>query len=273
MEYSSDIKAYPSDYLIGINNCGEIHADEELHICRSAGRNDYQLIYVAGGYCVITINGTVQIAAQGDCILYRPGETQDYQLSQKAETHTYWVHFNGNICKSLLERLSLQNICIIKAEKLREIEYHMAGICKHFHLKAPGSEVICSGLMQTVLGLLSNEACGKQQFDSNKKADRISELISQIKATPNLKISVSECADFCHMSKPHFTRIFRRTTGASPMQFLLGIRVERAKELLDFTDKPIMDIAEASGFQDQNYFARTFKKFTGMSPTQYRKAK
>ena len=52
---------------------------------------------------------------------------------------------------------------------------------------------------------------------------------------------------------------------------MLKIRIDRAKELLEFTDKPIAEIAEASGFQDQNYFARTFRQFTGMSPTQFRR--
>jgi AraC-like DNA-binding protein len=74
------------------------------------------------------------------------------------------------------------------------------------------------------------------------------------------------------MSKAHFARTFKRTAGQSPVQFILGIRIDRAKELLDFTDKSIGDIAEASGFSDQNYFARTFKKVTGMTPTQYRNA-
>jgi two-component system response regulator YesN len=53
---------------------------------------------------------------------------------------------------------------------------------------------------------------------------------------------------------------------------MLGIRIDRAKELLDFTDKSIAEVAEASGFSDQNYFARTFKKVTGMTPSQYRDA-
>lgn len=49
------------------------------------------------------------------------------------------------------------------------------------------------------------------------------------------------------------------------------IRIDRAKELLDFTDKSIAEIAEASGFSNQNYFTRTFKKITGMTPSHYRK--
>ena len=85
-----------------------------------------------------------------------------------------------------------------------------------------------------------------------------------------LSLLLSECADFCKMSKVHFSRFFKQITGMPPVQFVLKIRIDRAKELLDFTDKPIAEIAEASGFPDQNYFARTFKKITGMSPTQYR---
>ena len=50
------------------------------------------------------------------------------------------------------------------------------------------------------------------------------------------------------MSKAHFARTFKRTAGQSPVQFMLGIRIDRAKELLDFTDESIADIAEASGF-------------------------
>lgn len=80
----------------------------------------------------------------------------------------------------------------------------------------------------------------------------------------NLNITVAECADFCNMSKPNFSRVFKQVTGASPVQFILNIRIDRAKELLDFTDMPVSEIAEVCGFCDQNYFARTFKKIVGM---------
>jgi AraC-like DNA-binding protein len=123
-----------------------------------------------------------------------------------------------------------------------------------------------------VLALLSNEAYNADHPSGAQDTDKISELISRIKMIPNLSITVAECADFCNMSKAHFARIFKRTVGQSPVQFMLGIRIDRAKELLDFTDKSIADIAEASGFSDQNYFARIFKKVTGMTPTQYRTA-
>lgn len=272
MQYSSDIKRNISDYLISINGCGELRIDSDSHIRRPAGRNDYQLIYVCEGQCVVTINGAVHIAYAGDCIIYRPGEAQDYLLSKRASPRTYWIHFNGSICQKIFETLSLQNLHIIKTEQNREIEHLISGICRHHNLKTENNEIICSGLMQSVLAILSNEAHKASYHSKGKSTDKISELISRIKMVPNLNISVAECADFCNMSKPHFARVFKNTAGISPVQFMLRIRIDRAKELLDFTDKTVAEISEASGFSDQNYFARIFKKITGVSPTQYRQA-
>lgn len=272
MRYSSDIKKSASTQLITINNCGQLRISADSHICRYAGRNDYQLIYICEGQCVVTLNGNVHIAYPGDCILYRPGEVQDYLLAKKAQPRTYWIHFNGDCCLELFNKLSLQGVNIIKTEQNREIEHLVSRVCQYYNLKIPNYEWICSGLMQSILALLSNEAHRADLPSAGKSTDKISELISRIKIVPNLNITVSECADFCSMSKPHFSRVFKRTTGMSPVQFMLDIRIERAKELLDFTDMHIAEIAEASGFYDQNYFARTFKKITGVSPTQYRHA-
>lgn len=270
MQYSSDIKKSESQQFISINNCGELRVNSDLHIRRYAGRNDYQLIYICEGQCVVTLDGTVQIAYPGDCILYRPGEVQDYLLAKKVKPHTYWIHFNGEVCQKLFETLLLQNVHIIKAEQNREVEHLVSRVCQYYNLEVPNRELICSGMMQTILALLSNELYKGNPHTGEKGKDKVSEVISHIKMVPNLNITVSECADFCKMSKVHFSRFFKQITGMPPVQFVLKIRIDRAKELLDFTDKPIAEIAEASGFPDQNYFARTFKKITGMSPTQYR---
>lgn len=270
MQYSSDIKKSESQQFISINNCGELRVNSDSHIRRYAGRNDYQLIYICEGQCVVTLDGTVQIAYPGDCILYRPGEAQDYLLAKKVKPHTYWIHFNGEVCQKLFETLLLQNVHIIKAEQNREVEHLVSRVCQYYNLEVPNRELICSGMMQTILALLSNELYKGNPHTGEKGKDKVSEVISHIKMVPNLNITVSECADFCKMSKVHFSRFFKQITGMPPVQFVLKIRIDRAKELLDFTDKPIAEIAEACGFPDQNYFARTFKKITGMSPTQYR---
>lgn len=270
MRYSSDIKKSISGDLISINSCGELRITWDSHIRRYAGRNDYQLIYIRAGHCVVTVDGVVRVAYPGDCILYRPGQVQDYLLSKNAQPHTYWIHFNGDVCRDLFETLGLQTVSIIKAGQNREVEHLVSGICRYHNLKVPNHVLICSGLMQSILALLSNEVHGTEHSPMPQSTDKVSELISRVKMMPNLNISVAECAEFCNMSKSHFSRVFKQTTGMPPVQFMLGIRIDRAKELLDFTDRSVSEIAEACGFPDQNYFTRTFKKLTGYTPTQYR---
>jgi len=271
MNYSSDIKKSPSGQLISINNCGELRMNTDSHIRRYSGRSDYQLIYVCEGQCVVTLEDRVRIAYPGDCILYRPGEKQDYLFPQKTNPRTYWIHFNGEGCQKLFEMLVLQDVCIVKADRNREIVHLMSRVCQYYNLQISHSDLICSGLMQSILALLSNEVHKVDHLSEGKGKDKISELISYIKTVPNLDITLGVCAAFCNMSKVHFARVFKQITGIPPVQFMLRIRIDRAKELLDFTDMPIAEIAEASGFQDQNYFARTFRKSIGMSPTQYRR--
>ena len=271
MQYSSDIKKSVSPYRITVNNCGELRTNADSDVRRYAGRSDYQLIYVCEGQCVVKLEDGVQIAYPGDCILYRPGEVQDYFLAKKTQPCTYWIHFTGEICEKIFAELALQDVHIIKSGQNREIHHLMSRICRYYNLQTPNYELICSGLLQSILALISNQIYGENGHTVERRRDKIRELISWVKLVPNLYITVGECAQFCGLSKPHFTRVFKQVTGMPPVQFMLQIRIDRAKELLDFTDKSIAEIAEASGFTDQNYFARTFKSLTGMSPTQYRR--
>lgn len=71
------------------------------------------------------------------------------------------------------------------------------------------------------------------------------------------------------ISRFHFARMFRISTGESPMGFCLQRRVERAKELLIQGETRISEIAHALGFFDQSHLSRTFRRLTGISPGEF----
>ncbi|MBF6024323.1 helix-turn-helix domain-containing protein [Lysobacter niastensis] len=85
-------------------------------------------------------------------------------------------------------------------------------------------------------------------------------------------ISLESLARVACMSRFHFARRFRQSTGCSPMAFLLRMRIERARGLLADGDTRIADIAAELGFFDQSHFTRTFRRTTGMSPRAYARA-
>lgn len=84
----------------------------------------------------------------------------------------------------------------------------------------------------------------------------------------NFKISVFE--EKYHFSSAYLTKLFRSTYGYSIYEYVLKIRMERAKELLENPDIKILDISERLGYTDNHYFSKAFKNYYNISPSQYR---
>ncbi|MCI8269857.1 MAG: response regulator [Lachnospiraceae bacterium] len=84
------------------------------------------------------------------------------------------------------------------------------------------------------------------------------------------EISIEQIANLYHLSVPHFNKIFKQFNGTTCKDYLINLRVEKAKEYLK---NPKVNIREAGvlvGYLDPNYFSRIFKKKTGLTPIEYR---
>lgn len=97
-----------------------------------------------------------------------------------------------------------------------------------------------------------------------KKAIR---YISQNFTSP---LTLDEVASHVHLNPAYFSTLFKQSTGSSFKEYLNMVRVEESKHLLANTENSIIDIAMAVGFMDQSYFSKVFKKYTGLTPKQYR---
>jgi AraC family transcriptional regulator len=83
-------------------------------------------------------------------------------------------------------------------------------------------------------------------------------------------LSLDEMAQSVGLSTAHFARMFRKSTGETPHQFVLRQRVERAKAMLRAPNARVLDVAVACGFKTQQHFAQVFRDVWGVSPTEYR---
>src|SRR5215813_6243344 len=84
------------------------------------------------------------------------------------------------------------------------------------------------------------------------------------------ELTLVEMAQSVELSPAHFSRMFRKSTGETPHQFVLRNRIERAKEMLREAEMRILDVAMACGFKTQQHFARVFRRICGASPNEYR---
>jgi len=83
-------------------------------------------------------------------------------------------------------------------------------------------------------------------------------------------LSLDDMAQSVGLSTAHFARMFRKSTGETPHQFVLRQRLERAKAMLRAPDARVLDVAVACGFKTQQHFAQAFRDVWGVSPTEYR---
>ncbi len=81
------------------------------------------------------------------------------------------------------------------------------------------------------------------------------------------QVTLASLAQTAGLSSSHFTHQFRTSTGTTPHQYLLGLRVERCKELLRNNEMSILEIALEAGFQNQQHFATVFRRLVGVSPS------
>lgn len=83
-------------------------------------------------------------------------------------------------------------------------------------------------------------------------------------------LRLDELADVAGMSRFHFSREFKRSTGTTPHQYLIKLRVDKAKALLATQDLPLTEVGLRSGFSHQSHFTRLFRRLTGTTPKSYR---
>jgi AraC family transcriptional regulator len=85
------------------------------------------------------------------------------------------------------------------------------------------------------------------------------------------ELRLGELAQSVGLSIAHFSGMFRKSTGETPHQFVLRLRVDRAKEMLRSAESRVLDVAIACGFKTQQHFARVFRQLCGATPSEYRR--
>jgi len=91
-------------------------------------------------------------------------------------------------------------------------------------------------------------------------------VLELIEAALDARLTVEMLSREVGLSVAHFARAFKETMGRAPHQYLLALRLERARRLLETTEASLSDIAQRAGFADQAHFTRLFKRAFGTTP-------
>ncbi|GAA3400479.1 helix-turn-helix domain-containing protein [Paenibacillus hodogayensis] len=249
-----------------------------LHVQPASWQNEYSggddccLIVVTGGSGKLTVGGTGFHLEKGKCFLLAPAEAAGMKadadgLSFYRMTFAVWETAEIGSYKALSEAppchgdMQCQPFsqCIDYVEaiyRLRDAEDEMTAFDRHVRF-------------QELLRFLFLQHSSVQAGGNIRKA--VEQSIEQLGERYQDSWTVDQLAAAAHMTRWHYTRTFKEITGLNPLDYLNGMRIDRAKQLLLMTDDRLFDISHHVGFSNEYYFSRRFKQTVGISPGQYRR--
>ncbi len=141
------------------------------------------------------------------------------------------------------------------------------------HTQPEGHNSICNLLANALLNLVYFKLSKRQQTVSTQlkgNQDFIQSITEYLDEHFREPLTLTELGKRFHMSHYYFVRIYKKETGVSPMKYVLHRRIGEAQNLLMNTDMSIGEISDTLGFGDNSHFSSMFKKYVGVTPTQYR---
>lgn len=113
----------------------------------------------------------------------------------------------------------------------------------------------------------------KSEQGRNEVEDLYQKMEKYISQNYCRKITLDDIAEELHANRSYLSRLYKSKKGVNLFDDILKLRIERAKEYIQNSDKKVYEISQAVGFEDTGYFSRVFKKYTGISPKEYKNEK
>ena len=141
---------------------------------------------------------------------------------------------------------------------------------------AGGEQLIRGYIEQLLIYLLrlknEGESVPPVAASEEGKEKIVDAVISYLKDNISNPVTLDSVVENIRFSKTYLKQIFRKVTGTTIMKYLTALRIDYAKELLSEGSHTVSEISVLCGYQTVHYFSNSFKKETGMTPTEYVKS-
>jgi AraC-like DNA-binding protein len=237
---------------------------------RNDNRPYARLYYVKEGEGYFRTNGEEHELRPGGAYLIPPRGDADYGCSSNMEI--WWIHFSASLfgCIDLFDALpgSVARI----PEDLPTLEERMQRLLLLRRESFPAAQIECTGILLTLIAPFFGKAGSVPAAGLDDEKRIFLPVLRHIEGHLSDPISVADLAGIVHYEKSHFSVLFTRAFGLSPMQFVIRRRIEKVQLFLHRSEARLEELAERFGFHDAFHLSRTFKRVTGVSPRDYRRA-
>ena len=153
------------------------------------------------------------------------------------------------------------------------IESMLRMLSTEYYLESPLRDALLSSLMKSILLTIVRTAGENPPAGSSKGSVLTRSIINYIQNHYRENITNERIAELFHFDSSYINRVFKQYTGASLHAFLVDYRLNMAMDLLRTQNAAVADIAAQVGFSDPVHFTKSFRRHTGVSPTEFIKAR
>jgi AraC-like DNA-binding protein len=261
---------------IGESNCAPGfeygHPDRD---CRHKDDEGFLLHFLLRGELWHRTGNLTHTAAKHDAAVLDLSRPVRYGNAGTTPARFYWVWFNGKVLPKIFAQLNTRESPIFRALDGRRTMAMFRELIRLVQREPRGQEARASALLGGLLAELFAVSPAPsvtldlrtQPFAASEPTQTALKYMARFYGSP---LSLKELSREIGLSVYHFSHLFQRETGTSPMQYLKRYRIEQAKTLLSESKLPIEEIARAVGIRNNEHFSKLFRQWNGVTPREYR---
>lgn len=256
-----------------------LHCGWESCVRENRRRQDLKGAYILGfvrnGRGILRMDRKVYHLEPDDVLLALPGREIWYE-TEKWKPWTYmWIGFSGSCAETNLASAGFSRTePVRKVRCVPRIGNYIDKILEAYQT-SDQDRLKRNGMLLLIFAELirdyAQHSAGSETDLGNPGAVYVKEAVRYIGLHYNQRIRIQELADQVGVNRSYLTSSFQKTLGCSPRDYLVRVKMEKAREMLVGTDMQIRVVAASVGYTDPLAFSKTFKQSYGMSPRTYRK--
>ncbi len=259
------------------------------------GHDFVELVFVNAGTGVHVHGGRRYPIFAGDCFVVMPGERHGYDdehdlritnvlfFPRLLEHHASdlaavpgFVHFFSTE-PIFRNETAFRHKLHLSASQQKTMAMLCGALRRELDGRGEGYKSMCSGLLTQLIVFVSRCFAGSLKAQAttgemDSKRTMVEAAMAYLERNYGNDVRVEDVARSAFISASRLSHVFRQTTGMSLTDYLSRVRIDRAQQLLAESDQSIAEISYSLGIESPAYFTRLFRKMTGQSPSEFRRA-
>lgn len=271
------LKEHSKDPLIGnlyVRKIGFFPKVKFHYVQKERGVDYAMLIYCTDGKGWYHIRNKTYQVEKDQYIIIPPHVPYSFEADADDPWTIYWIHFQGRLVDSFLSPNPSPQIILSDERSRQQVRIRLFEETYNSFAMGYTKEYLAYSSM--CLYTFLSTFIFQEQFRHigapyHNELSFSMRVIYYLQEHVETNLTLQDLAEYFNYSESHFSTLFQKETGTSPIQYFTRLKIQKACQYVELTDMKLNEIAMRLGFEEQAYFSRVFTKVMGISPSAYRK--